>query len=245
MKKQIGAAFGLTALVCVGIWLYVESDIKQFKTSLTEVPTRQTESHIPSAVMHGENETSVPVVTVPSKHDSGTNTLSPGAAERTPPVAVQDVRASEVDLDSFLDDFYEELQTDTIPSEDTPDVSKEGPYDEALVTAGFDDYNAYLQSDPEYAYQRLDEAFREQYGDDPDVGIIVETVRRSNESSVTIDDAIYHTEAMIRLVSKISPPEAVAVITDHLEYLTESKQLALESGDGVEPQFNFRFHVGE
>ena len=116
------------------------------------------------------------------------------------------------------------------------------PYDMAKVEAGFADYNAYLATDPAYAYQRLDAAWREQFGDFPDVDILVETVRRGNAGTATIDDAIANAEALLRLMPGLVIPEGIQVVADHLEYL-KSRKLALE--EGTLDQFNWTPRIGE
>ncbi len=249
MKEQIGAAIGLIVFICAGFWVYTQWDLKRFKellpTPSVQAETREIAPAQQALTPHVPTETTAPAKTASPMCDTEVETREHIAAEPPEIVPVADGTTADVALDSFLDLFFEETQSDAITSGDFSDVSQEAPYDQALVEKGFEDYNASLAFNPEYAYQRLDDALREQYGDDSDVDIIVETVRRSNEGPITIDDAIHHTEAMIRLVSKICPPEAVAVIADNLEYLRESKQLALEAGEDTVHLFNFRFHVGE
>ena len=248
MKKEIGAALGFTVFVCAGIWLYTEWDNRRFEASLPKAPPPQTKKRERNPAGQARPRPEVTLVTenaatAPPRHDTELENSAPIGTELTETVA--NVSSDDSYLDSLWDTFLEETTADAINAGDIGEATEAARYDEEVVKAGFDDYNAYLAIDPEYAYQRLDDAFSEQYGDDSDVDIIVKTVRLSNEGTLTIDDAIYHTEAMIRLVSKISPPEAVQIIADHLEYLKESKQLALESGDEIEHQFNLRFHVGE
>ena len=128
-------------------------------------------------------------------------------------------------------------------SGDFTDVPQELPYDMEVVKSGFDDYNTFLETDPEYAYQRLSDAFLEQYGDDPDVYRLVEHIKQNNEGTTTFDSAIDFTETTIRLMSKICPPEALESLELHLELLTEHRRLALEQG--TNPQYRSNIHVGE
>ncbi len=246
MKMRTVMTILLTVIIiCTGLWFYLQWDIRRFEAALPKAPSPQTETRETAPAEPAQQGQKVTSAT-----DTSVENSAHVEVELTE--AVVDVYPDDIDvypddtnLDSDLDTLLEEAATDAIAAGDIGEAPEAVPYDYEVVKAGFDDYNAYLATEPEYAYQRLDAAFREQYGDDPDVNIIVETVRRNNEGTLTIDDAIYHTEAMIRLVSKISPPEAVQVIADHLEYLKESKQLLLESGDDIEHQFNLRFHVGE
>jgi len=248
LKKEFGILLGLLVIICSGIWVYTEWDLRRFEETLPSPPARQPATGEASPGQHKASPREKPETPFDAVTPSPPNVVDPpnrnrvGGAESQPlnAAVVSEAAKDAHDRERLFDELLEDTQSDAFT-----DVFEEAPYDEAFVKAGFDDYKAYLQTDPEYAYQRLDEAFREQYGDDPDVDIIVGTVRRSNEGIVTIDDAIYHTEAMVRLMSKINPPEVVQVLVDHLEYLRETKQSTLETGDEVQHEFNYRFHVGE
>ena len=233
----------LTVLIFAGFWLYIQWDTKRFEESLQtppvmeapgeKAPARQTE-HSQEIIQTTEN-----AISPTSMRAAEKETNKPGAATPSESADVVEAASDGADIDSFFDQWLPQ----TI--RDSTDVSKEAPYDMAIVKAGFDDYNAHLQSNPEYAYQRLDDAFREQYGDDPDVDILVETIRRGNNGPTTIDDAIKGMEAMMRLMSGdgISPPEALEDIQDALEMLTIAKQIAQE--DGIEIKYEGTFHIGE
>ncbi len=135
-----------------------------------------------------------------------------------------------------------QIESDTSP--DVVNIEQDVPYDMGVVKAGFEDYNAYLETDPERAYQRLDDAFREQYGDHPDVNILVQHIRDCNDGVATIDDAIENAEAMIRLISKLpTPPEAVEAIKVHLETLKDRKKFAIEQG--LELKYKSRPVIGQ
>lgn len=231
----------LTVLICAGFWIYTQWDTKRFEESLQtpsvmeapreETPARQTE-HPREIAQTTEN-----AISSTPMRDAEKETNKPDAAVPSESADVAEAASDDADIDSFFDQWLAQ----TIG--DSTDVSKEAPYDMAIVKAGFDDYNAHLQSDPEYAYQRLDDAFREQYGDDPDVDILVDTIKRGNSGPMAIDDAIKWMEAMMRLVSKISPPEALENIQDALEMLTIAKQMAQE--DWIDIEYEGNFHIGE
>lgn len=236
----------LTALICTGFWLYTQWDTKRFEESLQipsvmeapgeETTARQTEHPQEIAQTTKNAISSTPI------REAKQETNKPDAATPAESPDVAEAATDSAGMDSFFDQWLEQT------TGDSTDVSQEVPYDMAIVKAGFDDYNAHLQSDPEYAYQRLDDAFREQYGDDPDVDILVETIRRGNNGTTTIDDAIKGMEAMERLVSKISPSEALESIQDAIEMLTiakQMKQMAHEDGIDIEYAGNFNFHIGE
>lgn len=243
----IVGALLLTVLICAGFWLYTEWNLKRFKASLPQAPPAQTVTReMPPAqyedIPQEDTQTTENVGTVPPRSTVEREDSAPVAAARDA-ASVAAGTADDAGLGSFLEAFFEETAADTIASGDFTDVGEEIPYDMAIVKAGFDDYNAYLKTDPEYAYQRLEAAFREQYGDDPDVHILVEHIRDSNEGPTPIADAIEFTEAMIRLTSKISPPEALEHLQLHLELLRETQQMALEQGTSA--QYQSVMHVGE
>ncbi len=236
----------LIVLICVGVWLYTKWDLKQSIESLPKPPSPQTTTRDASATEQAthlqvatENDPTMP--SQPGKAVKNTETLN--AEQPSDTVAVQEVPADTADPNEGLDMFLGDFTAGAVSFGDWTDNAEEAPYDMEVVKAGFDDYNTYLQSDPEYAYQRLDDAFREQYGDDPDVDILVEMIRHGNEGSMPIDKAIEGAEAMIRLVSKISPPEAIEDIQLFRDMLLESKQMGLE--EGVEVEYKGKYHIGE
>lgn len=243
--KRIAGISILVILVCAGLFIYVEWEIKRFDASLPEVPSVDT---APNAAALSENtHQEVPQPPTASVSESPLLTAAPegpgtDSARRAETASVVEPPPSEF-AGNALDLFLEE--TETVPVESEEEFTQgqpEVPYDMAKVEAGFADYNAYLATNPAYAYQRLDEAWREQWGDSPDVDILVETVRRGNAGTATIDDAIANTEALLRLMPGIVIPEGIQVVADHLEYL-KSKQLALE--EGTLDQFNWTPRIGE
>lgn len=241
MKKQVATAIGITVVICAVFWLYTEWELKSFKETLPGTPPVQVTSETSGTQQKGVQVRTVPSSQVP---DAGLETVTP--TDRSfDSATVAETPIDDLTVETFFDTFPEETARDEVTSGDFTDVPQEVLYDVALVEKGFADYNSYLDIAPEYAYKRLDDALREQYGDDPDVDLVVETVRRSNEGTLTVDEAIHHAEAMMRLVSKISPPEAVAVMAENLEYFREVKQLSLESGEDTVHYFNMRFHFGE
>lgn len=233
------AGFSITViLVCAGFFIYVEWEIKRFDASLPEVPTVDTAPN--SAALPESPRQEVPQPPTASVSESPLLKAAPEIPGTDYEKSAEPFSGAEEPQSEFTENapnlFLEE--TETVPVEPA-----EEPYDMAKVEAGFDDYNAYLATNPAYAYQRLDEAWREQWGDSPDVDILVETVRRGNEGTVTIDDAIANAEALLRLMPGIVAPEGIQVVADHLEYLRESKQLALEEGAIL--QFSYTPHIGE
>ena len=245
MKSQnslqaLGWATVVVLLLSAGIFLYSQWDLKRFQESLPEVPTTDTAAQdTPNAKGVTEelaDSEPIPVVTHPSD-------ATPDSIAETKVAAVEDFPESPGDAPlALFEPLVEENDGDTLPEEgDIAEASDGLSYDVEIVKAGFDDYNAYLDTDPAYAYQRLDDAFREQYGDSADVDILVETVQRSNEGTGTIDDAIANAEAFLRLIPPSVPPENVQEVVEQVAYLKELRQLAADEGIEIPFQQTYRF----
>lgn len=230
--QPLGIVGVVVILLCTGIFLYGEWDLRRFKTALrkssTAVPYTQQTEDTEKADAHGEPLVS-PTLEVDSENSqllSGTENSETDLNDAPEPVD----QTLDTDSDLFAGP-YEEVANgslaDTLTdTEDPEDLLT----DREIVTAGFDDYNAFVSSDPDYAYQRLDDAFRTQYGDSSDVDVLVQTIRRSNEGTATIADAIENAEAFLRLASQISPSEGLQPIREHLSTLQTVRQQALEAG---------------
>lgn len=235
---SLAGALLLTILICAGFWFYTQWDTKRFEASLSK-DSSQTGLYEPASVQQATHlQEATETIEIAATENPGPGPeLEISESDATEQEVDVDVAAEDptnpADLNTFFEEFLEETVSDAVVSGDFTDVDQDVPYDQDFVKAGFDAYNAALKTDPEYAYQRLDEAFREQYGDDPDVDIIVESIRRSNEGTHTIDTAIDSAEAILRLASKISPPEALENLEFYLEFLMEIKQLALEQGTEI------------
>jgi len=231
---------GVIVIICTGLWLYLEWDLKRFKESLPSSPQRTDELSIerfenPPVSRDRANGTepffSAELDTVPIASDTP-------ALESESTIAGTE---KDVLFDADPQIIEEKLTDEEFPDVPDPDVTRAAPYDMLFVKAAYKDYNTYLHTNPEYAYQRLDEAFREQFGDDSDVDIFLESVIRYNEGSVPIDTAIRFAEAQLRLISKLGFPEPIAALQDHIEMLRETQQYALESGEEVLYRNNYRF----
>ena len=211
----------LVTLVCAGMFFYAQWELNRFKETLPKVSTVPTTPKTTAYQQHTSQEAIHPITPWEiSETGPAGDIQSVSVAETT-----QSGTANEAQ-DLFFKNYPE--KTETGEAESLKPAS-EFPYNIEEVKAGFDDYNAYLAVNPEYAYQRLDDAFREQYGDSTDVDILIETIRRGNNGTGTIDDAIASAEALLRLMPGISLPEGIQAVADHLESLKETKQLALES----------------
>ena len=238
--QALGWATIVVLLLSAGIFLYSQWDLKRFQESLPEVPKTDTAAQdTPNAKGVTEelaDSEPIPVVTHPS--DATSNSIAD-----TKVASVEDFPESPSDAPlALFEPLVEEGDGETLLEEgDVAEASDGLSYDVEIVKAGFDDYNAYLDTHPAYAYQRLDDAFREQYGDSADVDILVETVQRSNEGTGTIDDAIANAEAFLRLIPPSVPPENVQEVVEQVAYLKELRQLAADEGIEIPFKQTYRF----
>jgi len=243
----IGGALLLFILICASFFLYAQWELKRFNQSLPEVPTVGTTAPPEQTRQEGTQTAALPV----SETSRGTAELDNTQTESDTPgtnaaglaeiaAVTEELPSAPIDEASYL--FLEETSRDLPkPEEFFMETEQEVPYNVAKVQAGFDDYNAYLETDPAYAYQRLDDAFREQYGDSPDVDILVETFSRFNDGTATIDDAIDNASAFVRLMHSVAvPDEGIQIVANHLEFLHEIKQLALEEGATIQLRYIVR-----
>ena len=221
--KTIVVPIILTVLICAAFWLYIQWDTQRFAESLPNLPAavetpRETATIAEPAEIRQEvrqnAETVFPVDDTELENSEAVATEQP-----LDTAVVEEISTDRTDLGSFFDMFLEETAANAVTSGDFTDVFQEAPYDMEVVKSGFDDYNASLERDPEYAYKRLSDAFSEQYGDVPDVYRLIEHIKQNNEGPTTFDSAIDFTETVIRLMSKISPPEALEGLEVHLELL--------------------------
>lgn len=238
--QALGWATIVVLLLSAGIFLYSQWDLKRFQESLPEVPKTDTAAQdTPNAKGVTEelaDSEPIPVVTHPS--DATSDSIAD-----TKVASVEDFPESPSDAPlALFEPLVEEGDGETLLEEgDVAEASDGLSYDVEIVKAGFDDYNAYLDTHPAYAYQRLDDAFREQYGDSADVDILVETVQRSNEGTGTIDDAIANAEAFLRLIPPSVPPENVQEVVEQVAYLKELRQLAADEGIEIPFKQTYRF----
>ena len=240
VKPLVGAST-LTVLICIGFWLYIRWDTQRFVESLpkalvVQAKTTETTPAQQAASPYGATRTTENALIEDRVRDTELENLEDDAMEQEvgTAVAIED-SANTADLYTLFEEFLEETAAAPIASGNFTKVVQDPPYDQDLVEAAFADYNAYLETDPEYAYQRLEEAFREQYNDDPDVSGFVEAIRKSGEGSLTIDNWVQSTELMTRFLSKTSPPEVLKRFENHFQTITEK----LESGRGAPYRVKF------
>ena len=236
--KVLGLGSILTLLICAGIFFYVRWDNQRFIAELPKAPEfdispepMQQRDLIPKERWEQE----FPSVTVDSQPVEGQRLSTD----------VPDIQIEE----AFFEDAYipkydlamEDLSLSTVEFPDTiPNTPVEGSeFPEAK--AAWQDYNHFLTTRPDYAYDRLYDGFREMFGDRPEVDTIVEVIRKANAGALTVDDAI----DMVTATINVMPPDAIEEIeglTAQLEMYRELKNLQI---DGEEVKVFFNIKVGE
>ena len=236
--KVLGLGSILTLLICAGIFFYVRWDNQRFIAELPKAPEfdispepMQQRDLIPKERWEQE----FPSVTVDSQPVEGQRLSTD----------VPDIQIEE----AFFEDAYipkydlamEDLSLSTV---EFPETFSDTPVEEFEFTktkAAWQDYNDFLSTHSDYAYERLGDGFREMFGDRPEVDTIVEVIRKANAGALTVDDAI----DMVTATINVMPPDAIEEIeglTAQLEMYRELKNLQI---DGEEVKVFFNIKVGE
>lgn len=235
IPKIIRGAFIMTVLSCVGFYLYTQWDLQRFEASLGELPTFESPQETDSQreiITNEHNDYAAPLATVEPVpfQDQVLDVDVPDMEVLDSPIEETDMSLTESDLEE-LSLFEVELP------EMSTGVPVEG-IDWTKTKEAGNDYNDFLETDPEFAYQRLDDGLREMYGDHPEVDIIVETIKRANQRTMTVDDAIRMSEALLKIMPEESSG-SIYMLSDQLEMLQELK--ALQSyGEKVEIRYNIK-----
>jgi len=232
--RLIGRAFIITILICTGIYFYTKWDLERFVKELGEVPTFNVHSNTPPHKARPIPEhslyTDISATTVESEGFQGKSIIS----ETSETITERSTNDPEIGpLQSEASLLYQDNSLEDISSEPIELYEVEESKD------GFDDYNAFLTTNPEYAYERLTDALREQYGGYSEIDIIVENVRRANNGTLTIDDAIAMREANLRVMPS-DATIAIQTLSENIELLYDIKALIAE-GEPVEVEFNISF----
>ena len=236
--KVLGLGSILTLLICAGIFFYVRWDNQRFIAELPKAP----EFDISPEPMQQRDlipkerwKQVFPSVTVDSQPVEGQHLSTD----------VPDIQIEE----AFFEDAYiskddlamEDLSLSTVEFPDTfPNTPIEG-IEFPETKAAWQDYNHFLTTRPDYAYDRLYDGFREMFGDRPEVDTIVEVIRKANAGALTVDDAI----DMVTATINVMPPDAIEPIEQlraQLEMFRELKDLQI---DGEEVKVFFNIKVGE
>lgn len=234
----LGFAGILTVLLCAGIFFYTRWDYQRFVAELPKAPQfdvslEPVQQRMLISKERGEQEMLPEILDLQPLEGQS---ITPDV----PDIEIEEVLFEDESIPED-DSAMEELSLSTVEFPETfPDAPVEG-IEFAETKAAWQDYNAFLAARPDYAYERLDEGFREMYGDRPEVDTIVEVIRKANAGALTVDDAI----DMMTATLKIMPPDQTEVIeqlTAQLEMFRELKEL---QADGEDVKVNFNFKIGE
>ena len=216
----------LTILICSGLFFYLRWENQRFVGELPELPKFE---DISAPV----EQRGLKLKEYPAQMPSVT-TMEPEVVENLPiKPEIPDVETEmqvfqEIDTAEFgleLDPLS--FSTVELP-EGLPESLVEG-IDWVKVKATSQDYNNFLETDPDYAYERLTDRFQEMFGDRPEIETLVETIRRSNEGTLTLNDAIAMTEASLSLLPA-DETEAIRQLSENLEVFREIKAFQKEGG---------------
>ncbi|MCY3721729.1 MAG: hypothetical protein OXG97_05870 [Candidatus Poribacteria bacterium] len=227
--KVLASAAVVSILISAGIFLYVEWDLSRFDTSLK-----------PSSVVSERKETkkegfgkTTPTAPVESEFSENQQSISkvaemkPDEREFTELDSSEDILEPQWSEPSVSDaELFEDFLGD---STDVPAMTdQENKTDRKAAVAA---YNEYLATDPEYAYKQLGTVFRSDFGDIPEVDILVESIRKANNGPLTVDEALTWQEAILRTL----PPNESGVASMVLQQIESLKELRELERLGGEP----------
>ena len=165
----------ISILMCVGIFLYAQWDLKRFKESLEDLPEVS-----PAAAPRTEKVTNTHTEEAPSAETAAPKSLTQHNIELE-----SDGLEMETPLPETLDSFTDELALFEVDSSeaDTADVQGES-LEEAIG----------LESLIPALIGQVMES-----GNSEDVATVVEILKRSAGGSIVVDDLITMTEALLRI----------------------------------------------
>ena len=230
--KIIGSVFFLCVLICIGLFIYAEWDLKRFKSSLRELPeVSQAPISQREMVTKKHFEKTGPSAIVDSKRLEEQHLES-----KVPEVETDDLAVTELEV-TTLDSFFDiELSEDILAEyiDITEEKITKMPRKQAIA-----DYNAYLVSDPEYAYTRLADVFQMDFGDCPEVDILVESVRKANNGPLTVDEDLAWKEAILRTLPK-DEYATIGMVSEMIAALKKLKELESMGGEPTLIHTKFR-----
>ena len=231
--RVLGIGTILTVLISIGIFFYVRWDHRRFVTELPQPP----KFDVASAPVEQRTLT----IKKGPEQFFPTATIEPEVLEELPVTPeIPDIETEEQAFQEMdLSEFDLELDPLSLSTIELPEALPESPIegiDWVKVKAASQDYNDSLETDPDYAYERLTDRFKEMFGDRPEIETLVENIRRSNEDTLTLDDAIAMTEAAIDLLPT-DETEAIRQLSENLEVFREIKAFQ-EEGGHVNIKFN-------
>lgn len=231
--KILGIAAILVIFFCVGIFFFTRWENQHFVEELPELPKFEDISAPVEQRGLKLKEDPAQVLSV--------TTVEPEVVENLP--IKPEIPDIETDMQAFQEtdttEFDLELDPLSLSTVELPEALPESPVegiDWVKIKVASQDYNDFLETDPDYAYDRLTDRFQEMFGDRPEIEILVENIRRSNEGTLTLDDAIIMTEAAINILSA-DETEAIRQLSENLEVFREIKAFQ-EEGGHVNVEFN-------
>ncbi|MDE0423962.1 MAG: hypothetical protein OXN25_03720 [Candidatus Poribacteria bacterium] len=236
--RVLGIGSLLTLLFCAGIFFYARWDNQRFVSELPQLPNFEVTSQTVEQREMIRKE--LPGLDPPAEAVEPQRLEGQHIATEVPDMEAEKLVLEETEM-SELDLEVDPLSVSTV---ELPEISEENlleTTDFRRTKEAWQDYNDLLAVDSSSAYTRLAEGFREMYGDHPEIDIIVESIKRANERTLTVDDAI----AMVTSTLKIMPADQTIVIdqmSEKLELLYELKAFQAEGGKAT---VTFNISVGE
>ncbi|MYC78795.1 hypothetical protein F4X10_23760 [Candidatus Poribacteria bacterium] len=231
--KILGIATILVIFFCVGIFFFTRWENQRFVTALPQLPNFD----VPSTPAEQRTLT----IKEGPEQSYPTAIIEPEVLET--PSITPEISDVETEMQAFQEtdtaEFDLELDPLSLSTIELPEALPESPVegiDWVKIKAASQDYNDFLDTDPDYAYDRLTDRFKEMFGDRPEIETLVENIRRSNEGTLTVDDAITMTEASISLLPA-DETEAIRQLSENLEVFREIKAFQ-EEGGHVNIEFN-------
>lgn len=237
--KGLAGTIILSVLICAGIFVYSQWDYQRFVGELEKLPEVSPEPVAKRSILFKERpEYPSPVVMVETKRLEGQILESKDHEMEAEVLSLEALDSLMAELESDLD----ELSLSEVELPEALAVDPVESIDFAKVKEAWGDYNDLLATGEERAYERLAEGFREMYGDYPEVDTIVETIKRANNQTLTIDDAIAMNKAFLRIMPD-NQFETIEMLEERLTFLQEAKELEAEFGEP--PEIIYHVSVGE
>ena len=228
LVQTIGGVFVPTVLICVGMLLYSQWDLKRFKESLGELPAA-----LPMAAPQTEREANIHTEETTSAEITAPKSLT------QPHIEPESSKELEMEVSSLeiLDSLIAELSPSELEAleemvaEENLEEDKDTQVDEfqadidmsSITTAGFisalESGNIVLGT-----------------GDPEAVATVIEILKRSTEGPITIDDQITMFEAWSKIQPDASQGQSMVnvsrdALTAVLLQLRAEKEKSLQSGE--------------
>ena len=236
--KVLGLGSILTLLICAGIFFYVRWDNQRFIAELPKAPqfNLSPEPVQQRALISKERwEQEISSITADVQPLEG-QSLTP---------EIPDINREAVLFEEAYIPEDDLTTTDlSLSMVEFPETFSDTPVEEFEFTktkAAWQDYNDFLSTHPDYAYERLGDGFREMFGDRPEVDTIVRGIRKANAGTLTVDDAIDMITATLS-VTPLEETDAIDQLAAQLEMFQELKKL---QADGEKVKVFFNIKVGE